>query len=676
MNAITRPILNLAAHNQEVLPLAVALGETLCKLDPEVPEELVYAVLVLAHKLADSDVCVRLEEQAFEPVVQQWYIAGELPEQSLYCYVTTRFTDFGQLRKRILSCHTLVGTQDSAVTPLICCTGRLYLRRYFLYERIAAAFVAERQQQVVNFSKEQEDKLKTALEVLFGKATPGQPEWQKIAALCALRSKFTVITGGPGTGKTTTVTKILLLLLSLSAEKLQIRLCAPTGKAAEHMNHSLSQAVHGREFSGWVEKLQTIFSHSLDLKAIPESAETLHSLLRVIPHRSSVRVTPKNPLLCDVLVVDEVSMVDLPMFAKLCQALTPRTRLILLGDKDQLFSVESGSVLSDLCSELRAPSAAGLDFFSRLSGHDPADFAGASLSDSTVFLTRSHRFSGQSGIGRLAAAVNANDRERSSKMQTILNCFEQGFADLKLALQPGNLQGQALWQEAVRIARESISDPALSLNLRSYRGFLAELKQSLAEGLSLKDAQRLFARLDEYRILCSNRKGVLGQDNLNRLISNEVRQELRQGGGQGWFAGRVILITKNNRALTLSNGDVGFVAYLRDEEQSGRKDLMVFFKGSGEEARAVRPVFLTDYEDGYAMTVHKSQGSEYQEVLLVLSPYDNPVLTKELVYTGITRARERLCLSCSLEILGEACMRRVQRESGLPLWLRGEQPRD
>ncbi|MCR5536215.1 MAG: exodeoxyribonuclease V subunit alpha [Succinivibrio sp.] len=664
MNAAMPKILELARAQEQVMPLAVALCHTLQRLDPEVPEGLLYAVLVLCHKIASSDVCIRLSHESFESVVEQWQ--SEQEDDALCSYVHERFADFDRLKAEIAGCSTLVGQDEQSEKPLILWQERLYLRRYFIYERRVAKFILKREQEVDRLSEEQEAEIARACELLFVKEPDGTPNFQHLAALTALRSRFAVITGGPGTGKTTTVIKLLLLLLGLHHQKLEIKLCAPTGKAAENMIKAISTSRASQDFVGSVQKLEQIFGHALDLDAIPKSAQTLHSLLRVVPHQSRALVNAQRPLNCDVLVVDEFSMVDLPLFAKLCDGLSPRTRLILLGDKDQLFSVESGSLLSDLTSVKRRPSADTLAYLARLSGYKASELSNYRLSDTTVFLTVSHRFKQDSGIGQLALKVNQTELSGREKDELIQSCFTQGFSDLRLSQLSEELSTSALWQYSDTLAQESFGDPEDYHNLCSYKAFLDSLQASLAAGLSLEEAQALFDSLNAYRVLCSNRKGPLGQDELNLRMLLEVRQRFKITGRPQWFPGRVVMVTKNNPGLQLSNGDVGYTAYLKGSKE---RELMVFFKGSGTQARAIRPIFLNDYEDGYAMTVHKSQGSEYDEVLLVLSDYDNPVLTKELVYTGITRARRRLRLCAKASILSKACSRSVRRESGLVQWL-------
>jgi exodeoxyribonuclease V alpha subunit len=450
--------------------------------------------------------------------------------------------------------------------------------------------------------------------------TPGETNWQAVAAAAALRHRFTVISGGPGTGKTYTVLRLIRLLVDAAAATGQpfpeIRLAAPTGKAAARMMESIHRG------------LADLPEGARLAERLPDQASTLHRLLGLRQGSTRPRHDRDHPLTADAVVVDEASMVDLPMMAKLVDALPAGARLILLGDRYQLASVESGSVLAELCdgAGINAFSGEQREAFASLLGSETvtASDPASALSDHVVTLRTSHRFHPESPIGRFAAAVNEGNAEAA------LDAARDGSGEIRLEL-----------AEATDLGR------------------LAEvMARAYGPLIETDDPAHALAVLDRVRLLTATRVGPAGVQAMNRRIGYLLAEAHGFDPDRPWFHGRPVIVLHNDYRAGLFNGDTGIC--LRGPDGG----LRVWFRAE-EGVRALLPTSIPDHETVFAMTVHKSQGSEFHEVHLLLPPQDSPVLSRELVYTGITRARDRLTVYGSPEVLATAIARRVTRRSGL-----------
>jgi exodeoxyribonuclease V alpha subunit len=502
--------------------------------------------------------------------------------------------------------------------------GRLYLHRYWSYERTLAADLLAR----AGAATPAVDlvQLGADLDALFPRE-PGERtvDWQRVAAVTAVLRRLCVISGGPGTGKTTTAIRILALLARQSREPLRVALAAPTGKAAARLQEAMRAAA---------ERLPD----SPEVRAVvPDEARTIHRLLGARPRRVRFRHDREHLLAYDVVVVDEASMVDLALMAKLVAAVPPAARLVLLGDRDQLASVEAGAVLGDLCGDAPGFSDGFRATIEAATGSAiPRGQPSASaLCDSIVLLTRSHRFAATSGIGRLAAAVNRGDGATACAVLGDARAAEVG------------------WRPAP--SPETVA----TLAADRYAPYL----EAIERGASPAEA---FTAFRSFRLLAAHRRGPWGVEALNALVADELARRLAVDADGAWYAGRPVLVTENDYTLGLFNGDVGIA--LPDPAADG--DLRVTFEGDGGQVRRLSPMRLPAHEPVWAMTVHKSQGSEFDRVLLVLPDEDSLLLTRELVYTAVTRARERVEIAGDETILLAAIERRLVRSSGLrdALW--------
>lgn len=559
----------------------------------------------------------------------------------------------------------LVGSGPGS-TPLVCVGRRVYLRRYWQYEGAVRAAIearlaglAERQASLPAAA------LAGALDALFPRAARvAGPDWQKLACAMAARSAFAIVTGGPGTGKTTTVVRLLAVLQALAladipARPLRIRLAAPTGKAAARLNESIAGAVARLDLAGLPDGERV-------RAAIPVEVTTLHRLLGSRPDTRHFRHHAGNPLGVDVLVVDEASMVDLEMMAAVLAALPPEARLVLLGDKDQLASVEAGAVLGELCqraAEGRYTPGTVAWLAGVTAEQVPAglvDAAGTPLDQAVAMLRHSHRFSSTSGIGQLAAAVNDGDVDRVAAV------LAAAHADLaRVEVDARAAPGEAAF-------RRLVVDGSPADGREGYRHYLETLRSTRPPA----DASRaaldawatgVLAAHGQFQLLCALRRGPWGVEGLNPRIAGWLQAAGLVPAAEGWYEGRPVLVTRNDYGLGLMNGDIGITLAL--PAAGGGSLLRVAFP-SGDGSTGIKwvlPSRLQAVETVFALTVHKSQGSEFTHAALALPDSLNPILTRELVYTGITRARSGFTLvdAAASRVLERAVARRVLRLSGL-----------
>ncbi|CAN2041156.1 exodeoxyribonuclease V alpha subunit [Candidatus Magnetomoraceae bacterium gMMP-15] len=516
---------------------------------------------------------------------------------------------------------TNVVGQPGEVTPMILDNNsRLYLYRYWDYEKKLADNLKERAEDFIsdiNFTV-----LQNGLKRLFPGAD--KPDWQKIAALCAVINRLCIISGGPGTGKTFIVLKIIELLLEQADKKhFHIALAAPTGKAAARLQESLQNAQDNINIS-----------NIKDL--IPEKASTIHRLLGSIPNSPYFRFNEENQLPVDAVIVDEASMVDLPLMSKLVQAIPQKTRLILLGDKDQLASVEVGAVLGDICSnEINTFSNKFSKIVKQIIGYNINGLCTSktrSIQDCIILLKKNYRFLEDSGINAVSIAVNQGNANDA------LSCMKSS-EDIK-------------W-----------SDLPDSNNLLNK--LMNQVIQNFSHYLKTNNPEEAFEYFNEFRILCAVRKGPYGVKSINRIVEQILKKEGLLNPKSRWYKGQPIMITQNDYHLKLFNGDVGII--LPDPDKN---NLQAFFLRTDGKVKKFSPGRLPDHETVYAMTVHKSQGSEFNSVLMILPDRRSPVMTRELVYTGVTRAKKNVELWGNKNVFHETVSRCIKRTSGLrdALW--------
>lgn len=570
------------------------LANHLLALEPQPTPELALAIAALSRANADGNVCLDLATAAGTRLLAADAGYAGIPAPAIDAWRET-------LRASVLV--TDAGATESPAPLVLDDQGRLYLQKYFSFERTVADDLAGRLTAPCAVDE-------AALQRALARCFPGREpdDAQRLAAATAARRPFAVITGGPGTGKTTTVTRLLAVLLMLAGDAPpRIALAAPTGKAAARLGGAIRQATGELRAAGIDDAL---------LARIPAEASTLHRLLGWQPG-DGFRHHAGNPLPVDLLVIDEASMIDLSLMARLLAAVPRAARVVLLGDRDQLASVEAGNVLGDLCHPGRSGQAGD---------------ATRPIARSIAVLTRSHRYPAHSGIGVLARAVNAGDADAA------LATFDRH-------------RDTTPWQTVAANALAAQVAQEVMQHLAGYRRQRAPA-----------DALRAF---DGFRFLCALRDGPFGVDAINRLAERALEQAGLVDLRQRHYAGRPLLVTQNDYGVQLFNGDTGLV--LPDADGV----LRAFFPpGDDQGVRQVALNRLPAHETCYAMTVHKSQGSEFDRVALVLPDADSPVLGRELVYTGITRAKSSVAVWAPRDVLAAAIVRRTQRSSGLrdALW--------
>ncbi|PIE72182.1 MAG: exodeoxyribonuclease V subunit alpha [Deltaproteobacteria bacterium] len=527
-------------------------------LTGEAREQLYDLLKRLVASLAEGHICLPLSEQ----------------ERQLLAPVSL-----------VADCNDIKEVQTAA---LVVYGGSLYFERYFNYERRLALRLAALADDGFDLAADE-----ATLQSLFAREL-GENKEQEQAARDILHKALVVVSGGPGTGKTTTIVKMLVSLLASSKKDLKIGLAAPTGKAAARLAESVGTSLGSLELPDWI------------VARMPTEATTLHRLLGVRRYSSRFRHNRDNPVDFDVVVVDEASMVDLAMMSKLVDALKPGSRLVLLGDKNQLASVESGAVLAD-CIE--------------------------GLPTNTIELLHVYRF--DDTIRTLAAAINQGDM-------------------------------QAVWGQLNDQENGNLS-VVCEENLLAYCCDRYDEYLRLAEENSVPDEiciHRLFAAFRRFQVLCALTSGGRGAIAINQRIEQGLDGKGRLCKPGDWYNGRPVLITRNDYNLGLYNGDIGICLWSHQG-----KGFEVWFEGPGGELHSHKTGLLPESETVYAMTIHKSQGSEFDEVVVVLPDEENRVLGRELLYTAVTRAKTAVKIAGSRPVLALALERRHQRQTGLKAML-------
>ena len=484
-------------------------------------------------------------------------------------------------QKDLVARSSLAGEGSNSGKPLVIFNNCLYLARYFDLEQNLGRRLAER---ATENSAVHIDEI--FLDQCFGE-TEKSDSYQRRAARTALEKKLCIISGGPGTGKTTTVVKIIALLLGHFGTTLRIALAAPTGKAAMRMMESVTRSKETLTVDGGVKD------------CIPDNTFTIHRLLGVRKFSPSFRHNRRRPLPYDVVIIDEASMVDISLMSRLVDALSNDARLILLGDKNQLASVEAGAILSDC---IRA------------------------LPEHVVELENTYRFNRD--ISTLSRAINSGDIESAVSILEDDHCPSVSWADVK-------------WPEYA---------------VSRYSAYMRQVHGTQ----TLDQVEGLFELFNNFKVLCTVKRGLSGVSEVNSRIEKAINLGGIPCGRDEWFPGRPILITRNDYNHGLYNGDIGLCL----PDFTGDNELMIWFNQHGV-LRKIHPQALPECQTAWALTIHKSQGSEFDEVLVILPEKDMPVLTRELLYTAVTRARKKVQICGKKNIIELTLGRRVSRLSGL-----------
>lgn len=564
---------------------------------------------LLSKRLQEGHICVDMREGI--------YNLGEMP-----------YT-FPEKPEQVLKHLKSVSTDAMEPRPFVLHQHKLYFHRYFQYETNILDAIKRMLHNEAQTIHARLASLETIQDLIIslrdnsdisGLSQNEQIDWQLIAALSAVLHDFTIITGGPGTGKTTTVAKVLAMLFAIHPN-MRVALAAPTGKAAVRMADSLKETTLDLP-----DEIRQKFN-----QLVPG---TLHRLLQYVPNTIYFKHDAQHPLPYDVIIVDEASMIDVPMFAKLLQAVPDHARIIMLGDKNQLASVEAGSILGDLCKSHAAVNVFQDATAQLLNKFIEADakkiqppFIGNVnhlLREHIIELQRSRRFTSSSGIGKLSKAVIENDETVLSEL-----CDKHNGAEV-----------QVLQEE----------DPV------SFENFVLGYQYFIQE----KDIQKALQLLNQYRVLVAVREGDRGLYAINERIELILKKKGWIRPDQDFYENRPVIVTKNFPDLNLYNGDVGIV------RADANGQLRVWFEDAQKKIRSVMPGYISGAETVFAMTIHKSQGSEYDHIWVVLPKVaDHQLLTRELLYTAITRAKKTVVVQASKELMVHTASISVKRSSGI-----------
>jgi exodeoxyribonuclease V alpha subunit len=596
---------NLSAlREQEILhDIDLELCRFLREQHRNISEEVLRAACLVSYLYRQGDVCLSLDRYASQSIFDDSDI--QAPDLETW--------------KDQLTNSSLVGNPGD-FKPLILDGNRLYLHKLWHYEDSLARQLIQRS--AMQLSNVDTSLLIDGLDRLFPNSPANEVDWQRVAAAVSVKNKLSIISGGPGTGKTSTVVRMLALILEQSSGRAtvpNIALAAPTGKAAARLKDSITSAKQDLNIEDEIGN------------AIPDETMTLHQLLGARRYTSSFKHDEDNPVPYDTVVVDEASMVDQALMAKLMNALLDDTRLILLGDKDQLASVEAGSVLGDICDiDQNQFSEDTAKWLKKVSLSIPKSYISEHpllLIDHITLLTKSYRFGPKSGIAQLAESVNRGDADEAIH---ILESDE--FADTSL----------------ITIAGESDLEKVIRQKVTAYY-------RNIIQSSSIAKALNVF---NDFRLLSAHRRGAWGVTFINRYVEKILQQEKLIPKYGRWYPGKPVIVNVNDYTLQLHNGDTG-VCLL---DKTGTKK--VYFRHE-DEVRAVAPARLPDHNTAFALTVHKSQGSEFDEVLFILPNKPSNILSRELIYTAITRARTEITVLGNRPVLRYGVERKLQRSSGL-----------
>lgn len=554
--------------------------------------------LVLSQKLEEGNICIDLENGFLE---NQNLTASSIklsPYVSIY--------------------------PDNQIKPFVLYEDRLlYMHRFFSYESIILSKLSElskiglnRKNEVLTYLSEN----KILIDNILFKSEDSN-KWQNIATLSALLNPFCLITGGPGTGKTTSISKFINVYLSLFSES-RIILTAPTGKAAVRMNESL------------IKLSENISDINLKTKIHKIKAQTLHRLLGLHKYNTENSFSKDFKLPFDVVIVDESSMIDISLMAKLFNAIDNETKLILLGDKNQLSPIGAGSIFGDLCSvaKLNKFSVKDIEFFNlfsenvKINSEDKFDESDQSILSGKVFeLKQSFRFSSSKGIGKLSSIILEGNQEKLSEYYN----------------------------------KEQITDPDIYFSDNIENNFADKLFSMYEDYAEEEDINEAFIKLNRIRILCSITEGKYSVDYFNRLIETRLKEKKLINTEGYMYDKQAIMITENDYNLNIFNGDIGIV---RLDKESG--NYFVYFQFP--ELRRILSTEIKRFVTAYALSIHKSQGSEFENVIVILNEVEKRnFLSRELIYTAITRAKQKVMIISSKEILNKAIANKITRISGI-----------
>lgn len=573
------------------------------EVDPEIQSEVLLAAGLTSYAYRQGNICISLDRKSMEQMIKDSNVKFPEPKDWVHKLEEAK----------------VIGRPGEYKPLILDESNRLYLHKLWNYEQDLAKDIIARSEK--KSSDVDNGLLKDGIKRLFDSAER-VTDWQAVAAIAAIYNYLTVISGGPGTGKTTTVLKILALILEQHADRtdnLSIALSAPTGKAAARLEDSITSSIASLDTEDRIKD------------KIPVKGKTLHQLLGARRNSSTFRFNEDNPLPYDIVIVDEASMVDQALMSRLVKALLSDAKLILIGDKDQLASVEAGSVLGSVCAmetnKISLSFAQRLNEFGLNIPDSNIEKNPGKLTDGIILLKKSYRFKQESGIPAFSASINS------------------GNAD-----------------EAIRLLKD---EQLAGIDLQKFETFeqfeenlKSDVRRYIIPMLQSADVEELFEKLQHFRLLSPHRRGPLGVEYLNQKVNSILRQEGLISKFDQWYHGKPIIINQNEYSLGLNNGDIG-ICY-----REGNDRLRVLFKANSG-FNSLAPSRLPDFSPAYALTVHKSQGSEFEHIKIILPEISSGILTRELLYTAVTRSRNTVTVVAKEPVVREMINARIMRSSGL-----------
>ncbi|MFP4460099.1 MAG: exodeoxyribonuclease V subunit alpha [Candidatus Zixiibacteriota bacterium] len=580
---------------------------------------------LLSNKISSGDICLMLKDIENSKISDNVYINDYDTDHISDNY---RFPSIIEIQKA-LDDTGIVSAPDGFAPLIIDSSVRLYMQKYYYYE----TKIIEKLSHIINSKPLDFDEgfAKSILDRLYPDTSQDGLNWQKIGTALSILRQFIVITGGPGTGKTTTAARAMAFLIAMyrnSGQNAKIAICAPTGKAARRLSDSIGQQVEGIDIDEDIKEM------------IPREAKTLHRLLGAKWFSSFYRHDADNPLPYNIIIVDESSMVDMPLFAKLLDAIPKNGKLIMLGDKDQLASVEAGHIFGAVCDR------PNLDRYSSDTAQKLENLIGEKvkisekdrpkLEDSIVFLKKNWRFKGGGDIGKLASSIRDGEKDNIMKIM-----MAEKFPDIEFVYDKSQ-------NEITDYIAHRFSDNFLEMN-------------------HINSIEEAASEIDNFSILCALKHGPFGAERIDERVKAFVKHKLGISKNAEYFNGMPIMILKNDPSKSLYNGDIGIVKYSQSKPRniSNDKELRFHIRLKEKEYRNYLIHQLPEHTSCYAMTIHKSQGSEFKEIAVILPDKPSPILTKELFYTAISRAKEKVYIFGKKEIIADMIGLKIKRESGL-----------
>jgi len=603
-----KEILNKLLENRQITEMNIRFAEFIAGLCKNKDSTFFFLMVLISSWTEKGHICLDL---------------NNLSDEDIRSIIDTAGITLPHIEKikAILNSSSCIG-RPGETAPLILDENRLYFERFYSSEKELINRINLRIKKNIKFSEKTEKEIAGVLKGLF--PVTNEIDWQAVAALTSLLKYFTVISGGPGTGKTTTVIKILILLIELNSKgllhspdkPLNIVLCAPTGKAAARLIEAIENS-----------KKKINYSEEI-LALVPDEGYTIHRLLN--------NLSDKNNTPPDVIIIDEASMVDLSILARLFSSIPDLTRVILLGDKDQLASVEAGAVLGDICtgiSEYKYSEAFYRNIGKFLKINIKAENNNQpDIRDSIVLLNKNYRFKGN--LYSLSIAVNSGDTAKAFNI-----------------LKSSNSEISWIDPEKNTMYRTILQKNLLGL-------YLEYIKET--------DIEKAFNIFDSFRVLCALRRGPFGVVTTNNWIEQILKNQGLINPYRRFYNNRPVLITKNDYNTGLLNGDIGIIR----KDKKAEDNLYAFFKDGSGSFKKISPYKLPEHETVYSMTVHKSQGSEFEKVILILPDKPGPIITRELIYTGITRTKSDIQIISRESVLKYGISNFIKRTSGIyrALW--------